>query len=238
MITSVIGDRHRPYQVEYAGSRPITEAKQRWARSVLGRETAWEHRVLMAFCTFLYLFFLVFKRLRIFSSQSSYDILSTYCRHRPYHVEYAGSRPITEAKQRWARSVLGRETAWEHRVLMAFCTFFVHNFFLFKRLRIFSSQSSYDISSIYCRHRPYHVEYAGSRPITEAKQRWARSVLGRETAWEHRVLMAFCTFLYLIFFVFRRLRIFSSQSSYDILSIATCRAEGNEDNFVVNAELT
>jgi hypothetical protein len=56
MITSVIGDRHRPYQVEYAGSRPITEAKQRWARSVLGRETAWVHRVLMAFC-FFYDFF-------------------------------------------------------------------------------------------------------------------------------------------------------------------------------------
>ena len=46
------------------------------------------------------------------------------CRYRPYHVEYAGSRPITEAKQRWARLVLGRETAWEHRVLMAlFCNF-------------------------------------------------------------------------------------------------------------------
>ncbi len=50
------------------------------------------------------------------------------CRHRPYHVEYAGSRPITEAKQRWARLVLGRETAWEHRVLMALFYFFLFEF--------------------------------------------------------------------------------------------------------------
>ena len=52
------------------------------------------------------------------------------CRHRPYHVEYAGSRPITEAKQRWARLVLGRETAWEHRVLMAIFHFW-NNFHFF-----------------------------------------------------------------------------------------------------------
>ncbi|UYV80109.1 hypothetical protein LAZ67_18001721 [Cordylochernes scorpioides] len=36
---------------------------------------------------------------------------------RPYHVENTGSRPITEVKQRRARSVLGRVTTWEHRVL-------------------------------------------------------------------------------------------------------------------------
>ena len=35
---------------------------------------------------------------------------------RPYHVENTGSRPITEVKQRWARSVLGWVTAWEYRV--------------------------------------------------------------------------------------------------------------------------
>ena len=40
-------------------------------------------------------------------------------RQRPYHVEYTGSRPITEVKQRWARLVLGWVTAWEHRVLLA-----------------------------------------------------------------------------------------------------------------------
>ena len=35
---------------------------------------------------------------------------------RPYHVENTGSRPITEVKQRRARSVLGWVTAWEYRV--------------------------------------------------------------------------------------------------------------------------
>ena len=34
----------------------------------------------------------------------------------PYHVEYTGSRPITEVKQRRARLVLGWVTAWEYRV--------------------------------------------------------------------------------------------------------------------------
>ena len=36
---------------------------------------------------------------------------------RPYHVEYTSSRPITEAKQRWAWLVLGWVTAWEYQVL-------------------------------------------------------------------------------------------------------------------------
>ena len=36
---------------------------------------------------------------------------------RPYHVEYTGSRLITEVKQRRARLVLGWVTAWESRVL-------------------------------------------------------------------------------------------------------------------------
>ena len=39
---------------------------------------------------------------------------------RPYHVENAGSRPITEAKQRRAWLVLGWVTAWEYRVLLTF----------------------------------------------------------------------------------------------------------------------
>src|SRR5580765_3983313 len=39
---------------------------------------------------------------------------------RPYHVECTGSRQITEVKQRWAWTVLGWETAWEHQVLLAF----------------------------------------------------------------------------------------------------------------------
>ena len=39
---------------------------------------------------------------------------------RPYHVEHTSSRPITEVKQHWARIVLGWETAWELRVLLAF----------------------------------------------------------------------------------------------------------------------
>jgi hypothetical protein len=49
-------------------------------------------------------------------------------RQRPYHVENTGSRPITEVKQRRARSVLGWVTAWEHRVSLAF--FVVSHFFL------------------------------------------------------------------------------------------------------------
>ena len=42
---------------------------------------------------------------------------------RPYHAECTSSRPITEVKQHWALLVLGWETAWEHRVLLAFCFF-------------------------------------------------------------------------------------------------------------------
>ena len=38
-------------------------------------------------------------------------------RLRPYHVENTGSRPITEVKQRRARSVLGWVTAWDYLVL-------------------------------------------------------------------------------------------------------------------------
>ena len=37
-------------------------------------------------------------------------------RLRPYHVENTPSRPIWQVKQRWARLVLGSETAWESRV--------------------------------------------------------------------------------------------------------------------------
>ena len=52
------------------------------------------------------------------------------------------------------------------------------------------------------RQRPYHVEYTGSRPITEVKQRWARLVLGWVTAWEHRVLLASLFSLFIPFFGF------------------------------------
>ena len=44
-----------------------------------------------------------------------------YSRQRPYHVENTSSRPITEVKQRWARLVLGWETAWEPLVQLSFC---------------------------------------------------------------------------------------------------------------------
>ena len=50
-------------------------------------------------------------------------------RQRPYHVEHTGSRPITEVKQRRARSVLGWVTAWEHRVPLAFCWIFFISIF-------------------------------------------------------------------------------------------------------------
>ena len=46
------------------------------------------------------------------------------------------------------------------------------------------------------RQRPYHVEYTGSRPITEVKQRRARIVLGWVTAWEHRVPLPFCVYIF------------------------------------------
>ena len=39
---------------------------------------------------------------------------------RPHHIESTSSRPITEVKQCRAWLVLGRVTAWEHRVLLAF----------------------------------------------------------------------------------------------------------------------
>jgi hypothetical protein len=54
-----------------------------------------------------------------------YNTYSSHTRQRPYHVEYTGSRPITEVKQRRAWLVLGWVTAWEHHVLLAF--FFVHD---------------------------------------------------------------------------------------------------------------
>ena len=44
---------------------------------------------------------------------------------------------------------------------------------------------------IFSRQRPYHVENTSSRPITEVKQRWARLVLGWETAWEPLVQLSF-----------------------------------------------
>ena len=44
-IKIICDNRLRPHYVEYTGSRPITEVKQRRARSVLGWETAWEYRV-------------------------------------------------------------------------------------------------------------------------------------------------------------------------------------------------
>ena len=57
-----------------------------------------------------------------------------------------------------------------------------------------SSRSAYfkgqNFSLLPCQ-RPYHVEHTSSRPNTEVKQHWARIVLGWETAWEHRVLLAF-----------------------------------------------
>jgi len=40
--------------------------------------------------------------------------------------------------------------------------------------------------------------YTSSRPITEVKQRWARLVLGWVTAWEHRVMLAFNFFAFLL----------------------------------------
>ena len=54
------------------------------------------------------------------------------CLHclRPYHAENTGSRPITEVKQRRARPVLERVTAWEQRVSQAsFCIRRVADFF-------------------------------------------------------------------------------------------------------------
>ena len=51
-------------------------------------------------------------------------ILSPPSRQRPYHIENTSSRPITEVKQCWARSVLGWVTAWEHRVQLSFALSF------------------------------------------------------------------------------------------------------------------
>ena len=70
--------------------------------------------------------FLIFSLMLVFV-QNDINLMQFGDRHRPYHVENAGSRPITEAKQRWARLVLGRETAWEHRVLMALFLIFFFN---------------------------------------------------------------------------------------------------------------
>ena len=59
----------------------------------------------------------------LLSSRSEYFKRQNVCLlpcQQPYHVEHTSSRPITEVKQHWARIVLGWETAWEHRVLLAF----------------------------------------------------------------------------------------------------------------------
>ena len=156
-----------------------------------------------------------------------------FSRQRPYHVENTSSRPITEVKQRWARLVLGWETAWEHRVLLSFASvasqgvvtfccgerdffdiillpmgiLFILSFdqievqYTYSSSRPFSRPlaSSMQVRPVvkrrtfppFSRQRPYHVENTSSRPITEVKQRWARLVLGWETAWEHRVLLSF-----------------------------------------------
>jgi hypothetical protein len=44
------------------------------------------------------------------------------------------------------------------------------------------------------------LKSTGSRPITEVKQRRARSVLGWVTAWEHRVPLPPNTFWFVFFF--------------------------------------
>ena len=54
------------------------------------------------------------------------------------------------------------------------------------------------VECVVFRQRPYHVESTASRPISEVKQRRARLVLGWETAWEHRVLLAFTFFFYFL----------------------------------------
>jgi hypothetical protein len=69
------------------------------------------------------------------TSRSAYFKRQNVCLlpcQRPYHVEHTSSRPITEVKQHWARIVLGWETAWEHRVLLAF--FFGHSLRILCRL--------------------------------------------------------------------------------------------------------
>ena len=65
------------------------------------------------------------------SKKGLWQIFLSYTHHvtlssclRPYHVENTSSRPITEVKQHWALLVLGWETAWEHRVLLAFLFWF------------------------------------------------------------------------------------------------------------------
>ena len=40
------------------------------------------------------------------------------------HGEHTGSRQITVVKQRWARIVLGWQTAWELRVPLAFLLYY------------------------------------------------------------------------------------------------------------------
>ncbi len=47
------------------------------------------------------------------------NVITLY-RQRPYHAESTGSHLNTEVKQRWAKLVLGWETAWEHWVPLTF----------------------------------------------------------------------------------------------------------------------
>ena len=66
----------------------------------------------------------------IYRTWSIYNtFLTRIFSQRPYHAECTSSRPITEVKQHWALLVLGWETAWEHRVLLAFCNFTCRSFY-------------------------------------------------------------------------------------------------------------
>ena len=62
-------------------------------------------------------------------------------------------------------------------------------------------KSWYTISAVFTfksRQRPHHIGPTSSRQLTEVKQCRAPLVLGRVTAWEYGVLLAFCVSIVLI----------------------------------------
>ena len=83
------------------------------------------------------------------------DMRTHASRLRPYRVENTASRLICQVKQRWARLVLGLETAWESRVLQAFI---LRLLFAFRMSRL-SCENSLNFC-VHCKNVHTHTHYA------------------------------------------------------------------------------
>ena len=83
----------------------------------------------------------------------------SFLRQRPYHAENTASRPISEVKQRWVWLVLGWETAWEHRMLLAFRFFFLQLFNFENDSNITSTQQNTPSIIYICRFNEFRSNF-------------------------------------------------------------------------------